>query len=246
MTKPSDIFTVQFDAPFEGFNRHRIRGESTYKIYPLSALNDLIAILSSKEEPEVVVRYLVDKNGHFWFAEEGPASRIIPSHAQMIGSSLKKPTCLTAGNLVFSKDYRSIIAIDHKSGDFKPSFNSTQWALVILVANEAALSELGIELNADLLVYELDTAGALIENYTLTKADIIEWAHDIGGEEDLVYFAKQPTAIKTVYYEAVARRFHFSASPTPTLSEYDADVEDNDIDDDDASLSPTNSLSILH
>ena len=231
MTKPSDIFTDEFDEPFEGHNRHRILGKSTYTIYPLCALDDLITVLRSKEEPEVVVRYLVDKNGYFWLAEEGPASKIIPSHARMMGNSLKAPSCLTAGNLVFSEDYRSIIAIDHKSGDFTPSFNSLQWALVVLIANEATFTELGIALHTDLSVGELDTAGALVENHTLTKADITEWVHDRVDTKELIYFAEQPTAIKTVCYTPPAQRFYFPASPSPTSSDYDAD--------DEASPSPT-------
>lgn len=241
MTKPSDIFITIPEAPFKSRHRDRLRGEAIYKIYPICALDDLIAVLRSKEEPEVVVRYLVDMNGYFWFAEEGHPSKLIPSHNQMVGNSSETPTCLTAGNLVFSDDYQSIIAIDHKSGNFKPSFNSLLWALVILAANEASFAKLGITLNMDLSVDELNTAGGLVKKHILTKADIIEWVHDTVEDEDLVYFAEQPTAIKTVYYATPARRFHFHASPTPL--EYDADVEDDS--DDDESPSPTQSIPVL-
>ena len=46
-------------------------------------------------------------------------------------------TCLAAGNLVFDKDFKTIVSVNNQSGDFKPSMTSIIWSLIML--NESGL-----------------------------------------------------------------------------------------------------------
>jgi hypothetical protein len=81
------------------------------------------------------VRYLVSTDKQILFAREGRPSQYIPQHKQI------RSTCLAAGNIYFSQDFKSIRKIDHCSGDFHPNTSSLVWPLAILVHMNAPLAK---------------------------------------------------------------------------------------------------------
>lgn len=109
----------------------------TYIVYPLEKLTELFEALKKTSGRQHTLRYLVDEEFRLWLAFEGPPSRNIPAHGQMIAND----RCIAAGNIKMSKESPSlqIRLINNKSGDFRPSVMSMQWILAILLANEARL-----------------------------------------------------------------------------------------------------------
>ena len=151
------------------------------KIYSWMALNHLIQVLKQEipdsfdEEDDLLerftIRFVVDKNMRIWFAREGTCSSAVPAHSDMIADE----DVYTAGNLVFSKDYTTIIEITNKSGHYEPSFGSLVFFLSLL---------LGLERNPDfpvriaeemkLVTYQKQTdfKPVAISECSLSKADL--------------------------------------------------------------------------
>lgn len=108
-------------------------------LYPVSRLGDLIDKLRAFDEFEdpdhkYSVRYLVTEAHQILFALEGKPGREIPAHSSI------SPSCLAAGNMFFSEDYRNVIAINHQSGDFEPRAGSLVWPLAILLNTDVPLA----------------------------------------------------------------------------------------------------------
>ncbi len=112
-------------------------------IYSWMALDELIKELKKQPrdtfDPEndrlerLSIRFVVDKMGNPWFALEGEESGSTPVHSQMVNEDV----VLTAGNLVFSEDYETIIEITNKSGHYLPEFKTMVFFTQILFALEA-------------------------------------------------------------------------------------------------------------
>ena len=128
-------------ATFETFSKVRIlsvssKGYINQKIYSWMALNDLIQVLKQQRPDSFddendrlehfTIRFVVDTNMRIWFAREGICDSSIPAHSDMVADE----NVYTAGNLVFSKDYTTIIEITNKSGHYLPPFGS----LVIFIS----------------------------------------------------------------------------------------------------------------
>lgn len=112
-------------------------------IYSWMALPDLIAKLKTKrrdsfdEEADrlerLSVRFVVDTHHHLWFSFEGECGVTIPAHSDMVNDA----DVLSAGNLVFSDDYQTIIEITNKSGHYEPAFGSVVFLISSLFALES-------------------------------------------------------------------------------------------------------------
>ncbi|CAM4482187.1 MAG: hypothetical protein LEGION0403_FIIPPAGN_01560 [Legionella sp.] len=157
---------------FRSNNPKKITQDCVYSIHSLATLGELLA--EKKKGGEVPdLRYLVGLNGEAWFAREshtkGP---IAPAHYKMTGSPRNAAYCKTAGNLFFSDDYSTLLKLNNKSGDFRPSLNSIKWILAIFVANEAHLP---FRLPEVLIIEEQGYNGKVIDTLLCPIADIKKW-----------------------------------------------------------------------
>lgn len=112
-------------------------------IYSWMALDELIKVLKKQPrdtfDPEndrlerFSIRFVIDKIGNPWFALEGEVSAVTPAHSQMVDQDV----VLTAGNIVLSEDYTTIIEITNKSGHYLPEFKTLVFFIKMLFAVEA-------------------------------------------------------------------------------------------------------------
>lgn len=150
---------------------------SCFILYPFAQLNELIALVCTKplddDEALYKIRFVMDCHYQVWFAKEGTPCATIPGHGQM----LEGHTCITAGVLRFSKDFKTL-EIDHKSGDYRPAFDSLKWFLAALMVNFEARK---IQLPATLSILRLNSAGASKNQSILALEDIVKWAQELSS-----------------------------------------------------------------
>ncbi len=139
-----EIFPDAPDFEISRSTNLKSRSSKSHNIYPLNHLQTLLQSEASLvrppdrfefEDDKQALRFLVDVNKTIWFAQEigGPA------HYRMTRKPQKEACCLTAGDVFFSGDYRQLVKINNKSGDFHPPFASIQLLLAILIFNEDKL-----------------------------------------------------------------------------------------------------------
>ncbi|KTD01346.1 hypothetical protein OQJ19_01535 [Fluoribacter gormanii] len=183
---------------FRSNNLKKITRSSKYLIHSLATLGELLTEMKiGKETP--VLRYLVDLNKAAWFARETrDHAPDAPAHFKMTGSPQNSAFCKTAGNLFFSEDYSTLISINHKSGDFRPSFDSIKWILAIIVINEACLP---FNLPEVLIIDELDHNGKIIGTHQCLISSIKKWLTTFTENTALTLSLKEQNAeTKTVRY----------------------------------------------
>ena len=203
MANPADIFTSVTEINrVPCLNRRENRIEARPKCYPIQKLPELIEVLRLKTEDPYTIRFLVDMGRNLWFAEEGLPSAHIPAHYQMTNEDNKVAGCIAAGNLSFSEDYKHIIALNNKSGDFHPDFDTIKWPLAILIANTTQLSTLGVDLPEAIKINSLSSQ----MTHTLEKTALTAWLNVTFGEAKMGLFQRQPTAIKITTYDPTPQR----------------------------------------
>lgn len=178
----------------------RIKRASVHSIYPLCKLNELLNDIKTIDPTEKTIRYLVDCSNQLWFAREGAPNKTIPAHYQMTGEPHNVARCLAAGNIEFSADFTRIIMVNHKSGDFRPTFESVQWPLAILIANEPILAASSIELDETVRIEHLSASGGPQDIHLLSKSDLISWFRE-SIHIDTMNLQNQPSTIKAASYE---------------------------------------------
>ena len=203
MTPIDELFESPPDEshPFPNTNPRGHRKDITFCCYPLAHLPSLITKMKGKTDPDErqTLRYLVDRNYHAWFAEEGH-SKTIPTHGEMTDGS-----CLGAGNITLSDDFTTIVTINHKSGDMKPSFSSIQWLLAILILNESQLTTASLALAKDLRLEPLTESGGSLTDedkrpivHAVDKTKLPEWVLKIFTKSLQEKLSQQPDAIRNV------------------------------------------------
>lgn len=101
------------------------------------------------------------------FAAEGCPSGHIPAHYQMSEMHGISPGgCISAGNAFFDESNK-LCVIDHKSGDYRPPFDSLQFAL-------KAFSKAHVPMESKIIVRRLDCTGCFVQNYSINSEDILE------------------------------------------------------------------------
>ncbi|WP_058535823.1 hypothetical protein [Legionella saoudiensis] len=199
---------------FRSNNMKKITRVSEYLIHSLATLGQLLTEMQQGEEVPAL-RYLVDTDKTAWFAREsqdtGPAA---PAHYQMTGNAQNAAFCKTAGNLFLSEDYSTLIRINHKSGDFRPTFASIKWILAILAINE---DRLPFKLPEVLTIEELDHNGKVQNTHQYAITDIRNWLKTFAENTPLTSdLKKQDATTKTVHYESPGRRLlQTEDHPTP-------------------------------
>ncbi|CDZ78940.1 hypothetical protein BN59_03255 [Legionella massiliensis] len=94
---------------------------------------------------EKVIRFLLRKDMELVFGEEGyPSNNGAPAHAQMTKDDPNIPLfnrkCITAGNAFFN-ERNELVALNNKSGDFQPEFQSLCYMLIALLDNNVPLGD---------------------------------------------------------------------------------------------------------
>lgn len=111
-------------------------------IYSWKALPELIKQLREESKntfdleedrnDRLGLRYVVDRNGHVWFAREGEESSSVPTHSEMVDGD----DVYTSGSIFFSENYKTIVEITNKSGHFLPEFQTIVSFLTVLFSLE--------------------------------------------------------------------------------------------------------------
>jgi prepilin-type N-terminal cleavage/methylation domain-containing protein len=184
-------------------------GEATYSIESLFTLKQLLTEKRTlKEDP--VLRFLVDQSGVAWFARETRPNNHAPKHYQMTGESINNAYCATAGNLKFKNaTCTTLKSINHRSGDFHPSFHSLRLFLAILIVNEPVLP---FKLPKILIVKEFDNQGKARYKHKWPVVHIKNWIAQYSHDQKLMnQLKKQAMECKIVHYKPV----NFSKNDLP-------------------------------
>lgn len=118
-----------------------------------------------------VLRFLLKTNGELVFAHEGSPGGVVPSHWQMTGEDDSlSAECYTAGNALFRIEDDFLQVINHKSGDFRPEFDSLLFLFPELINNKILMGN-------SLEIQQLDNSGALLVSHYLNYEDVLECYH---------------------------------------------------------------------
>ncbi|WP_454782105.1 hypothetical protein [Legionella sp. WA2022007384] len=173
--------------------------ECTYFIESLSTLEKLLEEKRFRNE-DPTLRFLVDMDGRVWFARETRPNISAPKHFQMTGKPQNKAQCQTAGNIKFTNSKCTTLKnINHRSGDFQPSFYSLRIFLAILILNEEALP---FKLPRTLVVKELDSNGEVINKHRWPVSKIKKWVGTFNNKSLVMQLKKQGAQTKQVHYKA--------------------------------------------
>lgn len=140
-----------------------------YQIFPLASFKELVELAGSGASKKNKFRFVIDTDLQAWFALEGRPAGIIPPHFGLVSTNCKDAICRTAGNIKVEDN--KLISINHKSGDFSPSFDSLFY-LLILLANSKTLP---FEIPATFEIDHLTSAGGHGATYTIEKNDFLRW-----------------------------------------------------------------------
>ncbi|KTD53839.1 hypothetical protein Lsan_3503 [Legionella santicrucis] len=117
-----------------------------------------------------VLRFLLRTDGELVFAHEGCPNGLIPAHWHMTGAArVFDASCITAGNVFFDEN-NTLQIINHKSGDFRPAFDSLQFVFPELIK--------AISLDKTLEIQKLYLSGALEQTYKIAHKDIQTFYED--------------------------------------------------------------------
>lgn len=144
---------------------NRVLPHRDHKIYGIKRLHELLgeALRRPDWESDKGVRFVVREDYKILFALEGGRGRIVPGHADMA-----EPV-LAAGKLCFDKTGTVITGITHKSGAFRPSFDSLIWLYALLV-NRELINHITL---ADVISIErLDGGGGVETSYKVPLEEL--------------------------------------------------------------------------
>ncbi|MDP3269973.1 MAG: hypothetical protein Q8M40_13125 [Legionella sp.] len=148
------------------------RNFNIYSINDVKKLfNEKIKNIEAGKKDDTYFRYLLSENGQARFAREHNKQFASPAHFQMTGRTQKDAACITAGNLFFNEDFTQLLAINNKSGDFRPSFDSLKWFVIMLVLNE---DHLPFDLPPELIV-QRHANGIILNPFKWELTDIRNW-----------------------------------------------------------------------
>ncbi len=174
-TTPLDSLYPQ---AFKAQNIRNIGHDLDCVLYPIYQLDQLTRVMQQKNT--FIARFVVNQEGVLWFAEEGVPESNIPAHYQMCSEHASNAWCLTAGNIEFSPDYRQIIRVNHKSGDFRPSFESLAvFFSIYLRAPRIDSVALPVLLASNVQVEKLSSSNSVDDTHNFTMDDLEAWGSSI-------------------------------------------------------------------
>ena len=189
---PPDLSSIFYS------NELAVPEKCTHAIESLSTLNKLLAEKRArKEHPSL--RYMVDESGTAWFARERQVGIQSPKHYQMTGELQKNARCRAAGTIKFTNSSCTMLKnLNHKSGDFRPSFYSLRLFLAILILNEELLP---FKLPKTLIVKEIGSNGEVARKHRWPVVQIKDWVDTFRGNTELItQLTKQNASTRLVQY----------------------------------------------
>lgn len=193
----ADCFSSSLKIKKVGCNNLKKPKDASYDIHSLTTLEALLEEKKKNHErPDL--RFLLDLNKNAWFVRETHTHFPAPAHYQMTGESGGAACCITAGNLFLISDYKTLVKINNKSGDFRPSFDSLKWFIAILILNEKRLS---FSLPEILLVEELNSSGGVKRTLEWDVEKLREWVLQVFTDEKILSeLQQQSKGIKKIIY----------------------------------------------
>ena len=193
----ADCFSPLLNVPKFGCKNLKKPSHTNFDIYSISTLKTLLDEKEkNKELPDL--RFLVDLDKNALFARETHQRIPAPAHYQMTGELQKNACCITAGNLFLSPNYKQLLKANHKSGDFRPSFDSLKWFIAILILNEKRLP---FSLPEKLIIEELNYSGKVIRTLEWNVAELRSWVMKVFTDEKIVsHLLEQEQKIRKVNY----------------------------------------------
>ncbi|HTM63860.1 MAG TPA: hypothetical protein VL360_05105 [Gammaproteobacteria bacterium] len=147
-------------------NRGKLGGlQNAPTFYKASALQSLLDVATRsgiRQDRERVVRFLLSTKNNLIFAKEGSPLKDIPAHFQMANFDVDQAKCLTAGNAYFN-DNGELCRIDHKSGDFRPPFDTLQFVFPALIQS-------GIPIAKELEIDKLNDKGGFEKRFKIDSS----------------------------------------------------------------------------
>lgn len=144
-------------------------------LYDAAHLGDLLSqvdvcqvadgVLNEMPAKLKAVRFIVNADNELVFGREGYPGMNIPMHCEMDDEG----ECVTAGNMFFDANDK-LVKISNQSGDFRPEFETLQFA-VLLLCKQGMVPEAG-----KLVIDKIDKRGVFESRYTTTLSKIME--HD--------------------------------------------------------------------
>lgn len=177
--------------------------ERDYHCYPISHLAVLIEKLKASSHTTKEIRYVLDADFNLWFALEGFPCKTIPAHYEMISNVRRDAKCISAGNIRFSTTCDSCVMINHKSGCFRPSFDSMKWVLAILFSQEQNLPA-GF-FPAKLELQQLNEKSGLLKSHVFMK-DQLKKTLEFSVMTDELVTHPQPEMIKSYTSQPVPQK----------------------------------------
>jgi hypothetical protein len=137
----------------------------TPMVVPAERLNELLNEAPLGKQYKVL-RFLLRKDGTLVFAHEGTPGGKVPAHYQMTGQTHEEAEYIAAGNAYFDRKTNRCCIINHKSGDFRPPFESLWFAL-------NAFSIAKVPMDDSIKLERLNSHGAVECEYVIGKKDIL-------------------------------------------------------------------------
>jgi hypothetical protein len=111
-----------------------------------------------------VVRFILTDDEMLLFGGEGAPGGKVPAHWHMTQfENYQDAKCISAGNIYFYKN--KLCGISHKSGDFRPSFDSLQFVLQQLST---------IPMAGTIEILELNEKGGVIKSHLVARKHLID------------------------------------------------------------------------
>ena len=184
--------------------------DSRFTVYPIASLNQLISEeenIQDKACPNRYrVRYILDAQGHLWFAKTGRANKHTPWHYQMTEKAATQAFCVAAGYIEFDKDLKAITHVTLENYDYSFQPQDIQWVLAVLLNNK---DKLPVQLLDPISIersYSYNEAARILID--VPHSDIQAWLDTTHPLTKSFASTKQPTETRpiTIHQESLRKR----------------------------------------
>lgn len=197
--------------------RGKVNNNFEARVESIHSLHELLDEMQrGGEKPDL--RFIIvekDETIQLWLSRETndatnppPPGTKIPVHYQLTGDSRESAACICAGNLFFEDDYKTLKKVNHKSGDFKPSFESLKWLLAVLMTyKQQSREHPSINFKETMLIEKLNANGGTLDEVPVSVQEISYFVgRFLDGDEDIKgRLSTQPPSHKTVNYVGLAQ-----------------------------------------
>lgn len=217
-----------------------IQKTQSYRLYGIANLVHLLTQAHARGHNSI--RFIYTTDNKLYFAHEGNPSVLhnVPAHYMMTGDYCRSAICRSAGNIKFIKTQSGFILtfINHKSGDFRPSFVSLIPVLGILERISSSKSSSSptennlVTLAASLTLEKLNGSGGVEHTYKLSS-DLLAGMSRLVTNEVLSDNLTSTGKIVTLEAQVeLSRRRRMAEADSPTRFNTMGDLGIDDEEDD--------------